>query len=135
MFFGNFFNCNSFIWGAFAASFFVPLSLSQTFAISSGFGWYTLSGILLTQLGDPLLGSIAFTSDLIRELFALLLLPMFARIGGGNVAIGVAGATAMDVTLPVIEKHCGSSYVPLALLSGGIITMLVPFLIPFFYSF
>ncbi|MDC9588301.1 lysine exporter LysO family protein [Xenorhabdus sp. XENO-10] len=120
--------------GAALISFFIPLSLTQSLAVSSGFGWYTLSGILFTKMNDPLLGSVAFLCDLFREVIALLLIPTLSRIGNGNIAIGVAGATAMDVTLPIIEKHCGISYVPVALLSGGIITILVPFLIPFFYS-
>lgn len=120
--------------GAAMAACFLPLSLSHSLAVSSGFGWYTLSGILLTKMGDPLLGSVAFLCDLFREAIALLLIPTLSRIGNGNIAIGVAGATAMDVTLPIIEKHCGVSYVPVALLSGGIITVIVPFLIPFFYS-
>lgn len=121
-------------FGAAIISLFIPLSLTQSLAVSSGFGWYTLSGILLTKMGDPLLGSVAFICDLFREVIALLLIPTLSRIGNGNVAIGVAGATAMDVTLPIIEKHCGVSYVPVALLSGGIITIIVPFLIPFFFS-
>ncbi|WP_330985642.1 MULTISPECIES: lysine exporter LysO family protein [Enterobacterales] len=120
--------------GAALVSLFIPLSLVQSLAVSSGFGWYTLSGLLFTKMGDPLLGSVAFLCDLFREVFALLLIPTLSRIGSGNVAIGVAGATAMDVTLPIIEKHCGISYVPVALLSGGIITVMVPFLIPFFFS-
>ncbi|PKE32378.1 hypothetical protein CWS43_00265 [Rahnella sp. AA] len=120
--------------GAAMVSMFLPLSLSHSLAVSSGFGWYTLSGILFTKMNNPLLGSVAFLCDLFREAIALLLIPTLSRIGNGNVAIGVAGATAMDVTLPVIEKHCGMAYVPVALLSGGIITVLVPFLIPFFYS-
>lgn len=121
-------------FGAAVISFFIPLSLTQSLTVSSGFGWYTLSGILLTKMGNPLLGSVAFICDLFREVIALLLIPTLSRIGNGNVAIGVAGATAMDVTLPIIEKHCGVSYVPVALLSGGIITIIVPFLIPFFFS-
>lgn len=121
-------------FGAAVISFFIPLSLTQSLAVSSGFGWYTLSGILFTKMGDPLLGSVAFICDLSREVIALLLIPTLSRIGNGNVAIGIAGATAMDVTLPIIEKHCGVSYVPVALLSGGIITIIVPFLIPFFFS-
>jgi len=120
--------------GAAAVSVFLPLSLTHSLAVSSGFGWYTLSGILFTKMGDPLLGSVAFLCDLFREAIALLLIPTLSRLGNGNIAIGVAGATAMDVTLPIIEKHCGVSYVPVALLSGGIITIIVPFLIPFFYS-
>ncbi|RBP57852.1 hypothetical protein BHG07_16390 [Brenneria salicis ATCC 15712 = DSM 30166] len=41
--------------GAAFISLFIPLSLTQSLAVSSGFGWYTLSGILFTQMNDPLL--------------------------------------------------------------------------------
>ncbi|MFC3395558.1 lysine exporter LysO family protein [Brenneria rubrifaciens] len=130
----TFFTVIASYFGAAIVSLFIPLSLTQSLAVSSGFGWYTLSGIMFTKMGDPLLGSVAFLCDLFREAIAFLLIPTLSRIGNENIAIGVAGSTAMDVTLPVIEKHCGVSYVPVALLSGGIITIIVPFLIPFFYS-
>ncbi len=120
--------------GAAIASLFLTLTFTQSLAVSSGFGWYTLSGILFTKMGDPLLGSVAFLCDLFREAIALILIPALSGTGNGRIAIGVAGATAMDVTLPVIEKHYGVAWVPVALLSGGIITLLVPFLISFFYA-
>lgn len=119
--------------GAWVASGFLNLSPKDTMAISSGFGWYTLSGILFTQMNEPVLGSIAFLSDLFREIIALLLISVLSKKGYSSVAIGICGATSMDVTLPVIEKHCGQTYVPTAFISGAIITLLVPFMIPFFY--
>ncbi len=120
--------------GAIIISFFIHLNIKNCLAISSGFGWYSLSGILFTKMNNPILGSIAFLCDLFREILALMLIPTLSRIGHSHAAIGVAGATAMDVTLPVIEKHCGNEYIPIAFVSGGIITTLVPFLIPLFYS-
>lgn len=115
------------------ASFLLDMPMKHSLALSSGFGWYTLSGVLFTKMNNPLLASTAFLCDLFREVIALLLIPTLSRIGTSNIAIGVAGATAMDVTLPIIEKHCGERYVPTAFISGAILTILVPFLIPFFY--
>lgn len=80
------------------------------------------------------LGSVAFLSDLFREVFALLLIPVLCKTSGAPVAIGVCGATCMDVTLPVIEKHANEHDTLVAFISGAIITVAVPFLIPFFYS-
>ena len=119
--------------GAWLVSYIVNLPVKDTMAVSAGFGWYTLSGILLTQMNAPILGSIAFLSDLFREVIALLLIPMLAKKGHAPIAIGICGATCMDVTLPIIEKHCAAVYIPVAFISGAIITVLVPFMIPFFY--
>ena len=44
------------------------LSWDQGLAVVSGFGWYSLSGILITGLGDPVLGTTAFLLDLSREI-------------------------------------------------------------------
>ncbi|BBH53042.1 lysine exporter LysO family protein [Fluviispira sanaruensis] len=118
--------------GAFS-SLFLDISLKNSLALSSGFGWYTLSGVLLTKMDEPILASTVFLCDLFREIFALILLPLFSKIGRNHEAISVSGATAMDVALPMIEKHCGNEFIPLALISGAVLTVLVPFLIPFFY--
>jgi len=107
--------------------------LATILVLGSGFGWYTLSGIMLTKLGEPLLGSIAFFSDVFREMLALVLIPSLGRLGATSVAIGVSGATCMDVTLPVIERHCEPAEVPVAFASGALITLLVPFLLPTSY--
>ncbi|MGL4766805.1 MAG: lysine exporter LysO family protein [Formosimonas sp.] len=119
--------------GAWLCASWLDLPVNHALAASSGFGWYTLSGIALTQMDEPVLGSIAFLSDLFREVIALLLVPMLARHHRAPLAIGVCGATCMDVTLPLIEKNCAPMYVPIAFISGALITVAVPFLIPFFY--
>lgn len=119
--------------GAALASLFINVPLQEVLAVGSGFGWYTLSGTLFTNMGNPLLGTVAFLSDLFRGITALMLIPLVSRFGYSNAAIGISGSTALDVTLPVIEKYCGAAYIPFALLMGGITTLAVPFAIPFFY--
>ena len=56
-------------------------------------------------------------------------------IGRFYETFGNGGATTMDVTLPLIERSCGTDHVPLAIVNGAVLSMLVPFLVPFFYSF
>lgn len=119
--------------GAALASLFINMKLHEVLAVGSGFGWYTLSGTLFTKMGNPLLGTVAFLSDLFRGISALLLIPLISRFGFSNAVIGISGSTALDVTLPVIEKYCGAAYIPFALLMGGVTTLAVPFMIPFFY--
>lgn len=113
---------------------FVDIQIFESLAISSGFGWYSLSGVLISELGDPVLGSVAFLSNLFRESIAFLVIPLLAGFGKEYAAISVGGATSMDVTLPIVEKSCGTSYVPLSLAHGILLTLVVPFLVPLFYA-
>jgi uncharacterized membrane protein YbjE (DUF340 family) len=125
--------------GTLAASLLLPLvthiSVWESLALASGFGWYSLSGVIISELGDPILGSVAFLSNLFRESIAFLSVPFLASFAQKRAGISVCGATSMDVTLPIVEKNCGPEYVPLSLAHGIILTLIVPFLVPFFYSF
>ena len=112
---------------------FFNLSHGESLSLAAGFGWYTLSGVLITDMGNPVLGSAGFMINLFRETIALIAIPILGRTRFSLVSIGIAGATSMDVTLPLIERSCGTEYVPLALSHGIILSMLVPLLVPFFY--
>ena len=107
------------------------LDWNHSLAVVSGFGWYSLSGILITGLGDPILGTTAFLLDLGREVIALMLIPMFARISS-HLSVGYSGATAMDFTLPLLGKVHGPDIVPICVASGFIMSLLGPILIPLF---
>jgi uncharacterized membrane protein YbjE (DUF340 family) len=119
--------------GGGAAGLFLDISLGKSLAVVSGFGWYSLSGVLITDLGDPFLGSAGFMANLIRESVALLIIPFLGKVGQKEVAIGIAGATSMDVSLPVIERSCGTWYVPLSISHGAIISFVVPVLVPILF--
>ncbi|MBM6551086.1 lysine exporter LysO family protein [Marinomonas ostreistagni] len=107
------------------------LEWNKSLAVVSGFGWYSLSGILITGLGDPVLGTTAFLLDLGREIVALMLIPLFARINS-HLSVGYSGATAMDFTLPLLGKVHGADIVPVCIASGFIMSLLTPILIPLF---
>jgi len=109
------------------------LSVGKGLALSAGFGWYTLSGVLISDLGDPALGSAAFLANMARESMAFILIPLLSATRRPYAAIGVAGATAMDVTLPIVEQCLGPDSVPVSFTSGAILSLLVPILVPFFY--
>jgi uncharacterized membrane protein YbjE (DUF340 family) len=122
------------IAGGLAGAFIFSIPPGQGAAVVSGFGWYSLSGVIITDLGDPFLGSAAFLSNLMRESLALLLIPLLGKTAVPGTAIGAGGATSMDVTLPLIERSCGTASVPLAILSGSLLSLLVPFIVPILFS-
>jgi uncharacterized membrane protein YbjE (DUF340 family) len=76
-------------------------------ALSSGFGWVTLSSILVSSKLGSNYGAIAMLTDLFRELMAISMLYLLgARFS--REAIGICGATALDATLPLIRQKCGT---------------------------
>lgn len=116
--------------GAIAAAV-LGLPLKAGLALASGFGWYSLSGILMTEAFGPVIGSAAFFNDLVRELTAIMLIPaLIARHRSS--ALGLCGATAMDFTLPVLQRAGGNEIVPAAIVHGFVMSLLAPLLIAFF---
>lgn len=107
--------------------------LSITLALSSGFGWFTLSGVLVAEHLGNTYGTVALLTDLFRELLAIFLL---YSVGSrfSRPCIGASGATALDSTLPIIKQTCRPIEVPTALVSGLILTLVAPFLITFFLA-
>jgi uncharacterized membrane protein YbjE (DUF340 family) len=119
--------------GGLAAGFALHIRPGAALSLSSGFGWYTLSGVILTRLDGPALGAVSFLSNMLRESIALVLIPLLARTPYPLLAIGAGAATSMDVTLPLIEKNCGPASVPLSLASGGVLSLSVPILVPMLF--
>lgn len=102
-------------------------------AVASGFGWYSLSSVLIAP-SNPALGAMAFMANVFRELIAIIFTPLVARWLGPVPSLGAAGATAMDVLLPVIAKGTGRDYVPLAFFSGAVLSLSVPVFVNLFLA-
>ncbi|MBT0593626.1 lysine exporter LysO family protein [Klebsiella quasipneumoniae] len=117
--------------GGILNAFILDLPLKTGLAMASGFGWYSLSGILLTESFGPVIGSAAFFNDLCRELLAIMLIPGLIR-RSRSTALGLCGATSMDFTLPVLQRSGGVEIVPAAIVHGFLLSLLVPILIAFF---
>lgn len=117
--------------GGAIAALLLGLPLKTGLAMASGFGWYSLSGILMTESFGPVIGSAAFFNDLLRELLAIMLIPaLIAR--HRSTALGLCGATSMDFTLPVLQRSGGAEIVPAAIVHGFMLSLLAPVLIAFF---
>ena len=96
--------------------------------LSQGYGFYSMSSIVVSELRNPALGSIALLNDLFREIFAILLMYILGWRYPRS-AIASAGATAMDVTLPIVKQACGNAFIPHAMVSGFILSILAPVLV------
>lgn len=103
-------------------------------AIAAGFGWYSLSGILITQLHSVSLGVIAFLTNVFREIISILIVPVLARKVGMLTLVAPGGATTMDTTLPLIASVGPSGIAVVALVNGISLSMLVPVLVPLLLS-
>ncbi|OSI08947.1 Membrane protein of uncharacterised function (DUF340) [Neisseria animaloris] len=117
--------------GLLFAAMMPQVSWSKGLALASGFGWYSLSGIVMTEAYGPVWGSVALLNDLSREFFALVFIPILMR-RHPSAAVGAGGATSLDFTLPVIQSSGGLQVVPLAISFGFIINVIAPFLMVVF---
>lgn len=117
--------------GGFLCSFFFDMTWRQGTAIASGMGWYSLAGASIGKLGGANLGSIAFLSNLMREIFSFFLIPLIALKLNYYTCIAPAGATSEDTTLPVMLKYTSEETVVLSVLNGMICSFFVPILISF----
>jgi uncharacterized membrane protein YbjE (DUF340 family) len=97
----------------------------------AGFGWYSLSALIITQTYDMTLGALALLTNVFREVLAFLLIPFIAKRLGNLPAIAPGGATAMDVTLPIIARHTDPRTTLVAFYSGTVLSSLVPICVPF----
>lgn len=113
--------------GGVVVSYCLDQPLKTSLAMSSGFGWYSLSGILMTEAQGPIIGSITFLNDILRELSAIILIPSLIK-RFKLTALGICGATSMDFTLPMLQKGGGISMVPPAIVQGFLLTLIMPIL-------
>ena len=118
------------------------LKLADCMAVGAGFGYYSLSSVLITQIKEPLqgaaiaaqIGTIALMANIMREIITLLFAPAIGKVFGKLAPISVGGATSMDSTLPVITVACGKEMAFISIFHGVLVDFSVPFLVTFFAS-
>lgn len=111
-------------------SLFLPVSLKECLAIGAGFGWYTLAPGIIMDQGYLTAGAVSFLHNIMRELFAILAVPAVAQRVGYIECTGLGGATSMDVGLPVIEQSTNGITAVYAFVSGAVLSLAVPVLVP-----
>lgn len=122
--------------GTFAGSLVVSFILSgrsplDYLAVGSGFGYYSLSSIFITEYKGAELGTIALLANIIREMVTLLLSPVLAKVFGPLAPISSGGVTSMDTTLPIIMASSGEQYSAVSIFHGFILDFSIPFLVTF----
>ncbi len=115
--------------------FAYDISLRDVMGVGAGLGYYSLSSVIITRLGDAELGSVALLANVSRELFTLLLAPLLVRVAGGFAPVAAGGATTMDTCMPVIAKYAGEKYAIMGIFSGMVLTMLVPILVTAIFTY
>ncbi|NCC10002.1 MAG: lysine exporter LysO family protein [Bacteroidia bacterium] len=109
-------------------------SVADCMAVGSGFGYYSLSSIFITQYKGAELGTIALLSNISREIITLLFAPVLVRFFGKLAPISAGGATTMDTTLPIITQYSGQNFVVVSIFHGFVVDFSVPFLVTLFCS-
>lgn len=122
------------ILGSFAGSLVAWLFLqyrgvTDCLAVGSGFAYYSISSIFITQYRGAELGTVALLANIYREILTLLIAPLLAKVFGPLAPISSGGATTMDTTLPIISQTCGQQYVVVSLFHGFVVDFSVPFLV------
>ncbi|HHY10839.1 MAG TPA: lysine exporter LysO family protein [Firmicutes bacterium] len=112
-----------------AISPFLNLKPLSGALVGAGFGWYSLAAVIIAPY-DLTLGALALLTNVFREVLALILTPFVARKLGYLPAVAPGGATAMDVTLPVISKATDPETTLAALFSGTVLSSAIPLLLP-----
>lgn len=109
-------------------------SFADILAVGSGFGYYSLSSLFITEYKGAELGTIALIANIIRELITLLLAPVIVKCFGPLASISVGGATTMDTTLPVIVRFSGKEFAVISVFHGVMLDVSVPFFVTLFCS-
>jgi uncharacterized membrane protein YbjE (DUF340 family) len=106
------------------------LPLRTTLATSMGFGFYSLTGPLITTAVGPIAGLVAFLTNFFRENVTML---TAARLGPRIRAEGISamgGATTMDTTLYFVTAYGDADAGSMALASGLALTIVASLAVP-----
>lgn len=115
------------------AGLFLPMTVKDAMAASAGFGWYSLAPMLLADY-SPAVSAVAFLSNVMREVLSIVLIPVVAKHIGFVECVALPGAAAMDTVLPVVVKSTHQRITLYSFVSGVILSLAVPILVPFIVS-
>lgn len=116
--------------GAYLSSFVTGLSAYESILVASGFGWYSLSSVIISTMHSTELGAIAFFGNMIREVSSFVLIPLLAR-WHKLMCIAPGAAATMDSLLPLIITSAGMRTGMLSFINGLVTSLLVPVFLSF----
>ena len=107
----------------------LPMGPKDCMAAAAGFGWYSLAPTLLAPYSLTV-SATAFLSNILHELFSIVLVPVVAQRLGYIEAVALPGATAMDTVLPVVVSATDQRMAIYSFTSGAVLSLAVPFFVP-----
>lgn len=111
---------------------FLDISLIDSLAVSSGFGWASYAGLVVSLEAGSWAGAIAFFSNFLRCITVVVLAPFINKYSA-HYLIGIGAGTSMDVSLPIIRELYGDKVIPLSMTCGFILTVSTPILLALLY--
>ena len=115
--------------GGFLAGLILGVPTAWSVISASGMGYYSLTGAFMTETWGIEAGTYGFIVNVSRDVFTVLLLPVLIRISKGSpIASGAAGC--MDTMLVPVSRYVGPELSLVALISGTILTFVVPVWLP-----
>lgn len=118
------------ILGGAVAAWPLGLGVFAGMAVGAGFGWYSLSSVILAEISGAELAALAFLSNVFREILAIVVMPVLFRLKLGIASITPGGATTMDTTLAIVSRCADEETTILAFFHGVTLSILVPILVP-----
>lgn len=118
--------------GGLGAGWLMGISPREALAAAAAFGWYSLAGVLVDRLAGPAAGALAFLANVLRELLAVLAVPLLApRLAPSRrwLLVLPGGATTMDTSLPVLAAATDTPTTALAFVHGLALSLVAPPLI------
>ena len=107
--------------------------LNEALSIGGSLGWYSLASVSLSNMAGVSAGSIAFFSNLMREIFSFVAIPSISKHFNSYSCIAVAGATSEDTTLPMIMRYTDETTAVFSVINGIVCSTFVPVLYSFCY--
>lgn len=114
------------ILGGLLGGLILRLDIYASMAVTAGYGWYTLTGPLIKPILGNEWAAMGFAVNFLRELLTIITVSLMVKVDK-YAPIASGGATAMDTTLPVIVRYCGSDVLVTAFSSGFVLSMIAPF--------
>lgn len=117
------------VLGGYIASFILDVPASITTISASGMSYYSVTGAFMSKTYGLEAGTYGFIVNVMREFITVISLPFLRKISMGS-PIAAGGAGNMDTMLAPVTKFVGIRLGLVTLVTGMILTIIVPFLLP-----
>lgn len=117
------------ILGGYIAGIILNVPTFITTISASGMSYYSVTGAFMSKTYGIEAGTYGFIVNVMREFLTVISLPFLRKISMGS-PIAAGGAGNMDTMLAPVTKFVGIRLGLVTLVTGMILTIIVPFLLP-----